>query len=59
MREELQAEVDQLPQPRPQEGRILAGGGGPHHPPPFDARQQVRSSRLNIISTHAFADYLC
>lgn len=41
MWEELQAEVDQLPQAGPQEGSVLAGRGGPHHPYPFHDGQQV------------------
>uniref|UniRef100_A0A0D3GTZ1 Uncharacterized protein n=1 Tax=Oryza barthii TaxID=65489 RepID=A0A0D3GTZ1_9ORYZ len=43
MWEELQAEVDKLPQARPQEGSILTGRRRPHHPSPFHARKQVVS----------------
>jgi hypothetical protein len=39
--QELQAEVDKLPEARPQEGHILARGGGPHHTPPLLAGKQV------------------
>jgi transcription factor MYB, plant len=40
--QELQAEVDKLPEARSQAGHILAGGGGPNHTPPFHDRKQVR-----------------
>ena len=30
VRQELQAEMDQLPEAGPQEGKLLAAGGGPH-----------------------------
>jgi hypothetical protein len=58
VREELQAEVDQLPEAGPQEGRALAGGRGPHHPSPFDARQQVRA-RISIHTSYMQFRLLC
>lgn len=50
MWEELQAEVDKLPQARPQEGSILTGRRRPHHPSPFHARKQVINSNKSIYT---------
>ncbi|ONM59969.1 Transcription factor MYB46 [Zea mays] len=50
--EELQAEVDQLPQAGPQEGSVLAGRGGPHHPSPFHDGQQVGGA---TVAGHAYS----
>ena len=41
VRQELQAEVDQLPEAGPQEGELLAAGGGPHRRAPQGSWQQV------------------
>lgn len=52
VRQELQAEVDQLPQAGPQEGSVLAGRGGPHHPSPFHDGQQVGGA---TVAGHAYS----
>ena len=42
VRQELQAEVHQLPAPQPQARELHPGGGGPHRHPPRHAREQVQ-----------------
>jgi hypothetical protein len=67
VRQELQAEVDQLPEAGPEEGKLLAAGGGPHRRAPQGAWEQVinqslvvrRRRRPALLQCRPHANQLC
>ena len=52
VREELQAEVHELPEAQSEARELRAGGGGPHHHPPRHARKQVPLQFAPTITVH-------
>jgi hypothetical protein len=53
VRQELQAEVDQLPEAGPEEGKLLAAGGGPHRRAPQGAWEQVINPWSSVAAAAA------